>query len=61
MAEAFVKTFKRDYVFVSDLRSAEHVRAQLAYWFEDYSENAPHKGLQMKSPREYRRGLNLAI
>ncbi|RYF46307.1 MAG: hypothetical protein EOO38_14360 [Cytophagaceae bacterium] len=55
MAEAFVKTFKRDYVYVNDLSSAEHVRSQLTGWFTDYNENAPHKGLQMRSPREYLR------
>lgn len=59
MAEAFVKTFKRDYVYVNDLSSAARVREQLAGWFRDYNENAPHKGLGMMSPREYRR-LNVA-
>ncbi|RYF00517.1 MAG: hypothetical protein EOO77_33925 [Oxalobacteraceae bacterium] len=58
MAEAFVKTFKRDYVFVNDLASAADVRAQLAAWFDDYNENAPHKGLKMMAPREYLRSLN---
>ena len=53
MAEAFVKTFKRDYVYVRDLSSAAEVRKQLASWFSDYNLNAPHKGLQMQSPREY--------
>lgn len=55
MAEAFVKTFKRDYVWLGDLSSADRVREQLASWFEDYNENAPHKGLKMRSPRQYRR------
>lgn len=53
MAEAFVKTFKRDYIHVGDLSSAEEVRKRLPQWFEDYCENAPHKGLRMKSPRQY--------
>lgn len=57
MAEAFVKTFKRDYVYVSDVSSARKVLEQLPQWFEDYNENAPHKGLGMKSPREYRRSI----
>lgn len=60
MAEAFVKTFKRDYVYLGDLSTAEIVRAQLPGWFEDYNEQAPHKGLGMKAPREYRRELQLA-
>ena len=57
MAEAFIKTFKRDYVWLGDLSSAERVREQLVAWFEDYNENAPHKALKMKSPRQYRREL----
>lgn len=57
MAEAFVKTFKRDYVWLGDLSSADRVREQLASWFEDYNENAPHKALKLKSPRQYRREL----
>jgi hypothetical protein len=28
--------------------------AQLPGWFEDYNEFAPHKGLRMKSPSEFR-------
>lgn len=55
MAEAFVKTFKRDYVHVNPLYDARFVLAQLPKWFEDYNEFHPHKGLKMKSPREYRR------
>lgn len=53
MAEAFVKTFKRDYAYVGDLSSADKVRDQLDEWFRDYNENAPHKALGMMSPREY--------
>lgn len=55
MAEAFVKTFKRDYAYIADLRSAQRVLEQLPGWFEDYNNNAPHKGLKMLSPREYYR------
>ena len=55
MSEAFVKTFKRDYVYVNELRDAASVMRQLAAWFEDYNEVHPHKGLRMQSPREYRR------
>lgn len=53
MAEAFVKTFKRDYVYIKDRPDARTVLAQLPQWFEDYNENHPHKGLSMHSPREY--------
>lgn len=55
MAEAFVKTFKRDYVYLHRLETAQAVLAQLPGWFEDYNEKAPHKGLKMKSPRQFRR------
>lgn len=53
MAEAFVKTFKRDYVTFGNLESAQAVLEQLPEWFEDYNEKAPHKGLKMLSPRQY--------
>jgi len=55
MAEAFVKTFKRDYVYLADLTDAGTVIAQLPTWFADYNENHPHKGLNMLSPRQFRR------
>jgi hypothetical protein len=53
MAEAFVKTFKRDYVYVHDRPDAKTIMAQLDQWFEDYNEYHPHKGLKMKSPRQF--------
>ena len=53
MAEAFVKTFKRDYVYVHDRPDAQTVLSQLSAWFEDYNEIHPHKALQMRSPREF--------
>jgi len=55
MAEAFVKTFKRDYVWNADLSDAIKVMAQIPKWIEDYNEVAPHKGLKMLSPRQFRR------
>jgi putative transposase len=57
MAESFVKTFKRDYVYVHDRPDAQSVLAQLPRWFEDYNENHPHKALRMKSPREFIRSF----
>jgi len=60
MAEAFVKTFKRDYVSFGDLSNADSVRDQLPIWFDEYNERAPHKGLGMRAPREYRRDIQLA-
>lgn len=60
MAEAFVKTFKRDYVYLNDLPDAATVMAKLPEWIEDYNATHPHKGLKMKSPWEYRAELALA-
>jgi putative transposase len=57
VAEAFVKTFKRDY-YVNQLPSAPEVIAQLPGWFTDYNEVHPHKGLGMRSPREYLRAVS---
>jgi transposase InsO family protein len=57
MAEAMVKTFKRDYAWVGDLSSADAVFKQLPGWFDDYNEHAPHKGLKMMSPRQYIRAI----
>jgi putative transposase len=59
ISEAFVKTFKRDYVYLNELHDAQTVMKQLDGWFNDYNENAPHKGLNMKSPREFRRSLTI--
>jgi transposase InsO family protein len=58
IAEAFVKLFKRDYVYTSELWTAESVLRQLPGWFKDYNQNHPHSGLQMKSPLEYRESVN---
>jgi putative transposase len=45
MAEAFVKTFKRDYVRVSPIPDDS--------WMEDYNTVHPHSRLGYRSPREY--------
>jgi transposase InsO family protein len=60
MAEAFVKTFKRDYVYVHDRPDAQTVLSQLSAWFEDYNEIHPHKALRMNSPREFIRSYQPA-
>jgi putative transposase len=57
MAESFVKTFKRDYVWVHRLDNAQVVMEQLPGWFRDYNENHPHSSLKMMSPREYVQSL----
>ena len=57
MCEAFVKTLKRDYVRVNPIPDANAALDQIAGWFEDYNENHPHSGLNMRSPREFRTAL----
>jgi transposase InsO family protein len=58
MAEAFIKTFKRDYVYINQRPDAQAVMTQLPHWFEDYNEVHPHKGLNMLSPREFIRSYS---
>ena len=55
MAEAFVKTFKRDYVERMDRCDALTVMRQLTSAFEHYNEVHPHSALKMLSPRMFRR------
>lgn len=60
MAESFVKTIKRDYVWFGDLSSAKVVMEQLSKWMADYNDKAPHKALKMLSPREFIKKQKLA-
>ena len=53
MAEAFVRTIKRDYVRVSPQPNAEAVLRQLPSWIAHYNEVHPHKALGYRSPREF--------
>ncbi len=55
MAEAFVKTFKRDYADRMDRRDGPTVMRQLGPAFEHYNEVHPHSALTMMSPRLFRR------
>lgn len=55
MAEAFVKTFKRDYIYINNVSSAAYVLESLPAYFDDYNEVAPHKGLRMMSPKMFLR------
>ena len=57
MAEAFVKTLRRDYVYLSKLDDAATVLRLFPSWLEDYNEVHPHKGSKMRSPRDFGRGL----
>jgi transposase InsO family protein len=58
MAEAFVKTFKRDYARVSPRPDAASVLRQLDSWFEHHNRMHPHKALGYRSPREFRSGVD---
>ena len=60
LAEAFVGTFKRDYVDGAELRDAESVLAQLGGWIDDYNTQAPHSALGMRSPVAYRAEATLS-
>jgi transposase InsO family protein len=53
MAEAFVKTFKRDYVRVNPIPDAATALAFIDSWMEDYNTVHPHSRLGYRSPREY--------
>ncbi len=55
MAEAFVNTFKRDYVAGGDLPTAARVLEQVPHWIDDYIMFAPHSSLRMLSPAEFQR------
>lgn len=53
MAEAFVRTMKRDYARVSPMPDAAAVVRLLPIWFEHYNTVHPHKALRYRSPREF--------
>ncbi len=54
MAEAFVKTFKRDYAQTRPRPDAGTVIEQLDGWFTRDNTIHPHKALGYRSPREFR-------
>ena len=53
VSEAFVKTLKRDYARIQPRPDALTVLQQLPAWIDDYNESHPHRGLRMRSPREF--------
>jgi putative transposase len=53
MAEAFVRTLKRDYVRVSSIPNAEAFLRLLPVWLAHYNDVHPHKALGYRSPREF--------
>ena len=58
MAEAFVKTLRRDYIRITPLPEAANVLGLVAGWIDDYNTVHPHSALAMRSPREFRATLN---
>ena len=54
MAEAFVKTFKRDYASILPTPDALTVLGSLSTWFADYNAVHPHSALRYRSPDEFR-------
>lgn len=53
MAESFIGTLKRDYVYENVLEDFETVKRLIREWIDDYNSVAPHSALGMKSPREF--------
>jgi putative transposase len=53
MAEAFVRTIKRDYARVDHLPDARTVIETLPLWFDHYNRVHPHSALRYRSPREF--------
>jgi putative transposase len=57
IAEAFVRTFKRDYVRVGACPDAQTVLRSLPAWFTHYNEIHPHRALGYRSPRQFSRAI----
>ena len=53
MAEAFVRTIKRDHARVSSCPDARYVMATLPGWFAHYNQRHTHRALGYRSPREF--------
>lgn len=53
MAEAFVRTPKRDYARASPRTDAQTVIDQLPQWLDHYNRVHPHRALGYRSPREF--------
>lgn len=58
MAEAFVKTLKRDYVRITPLPDAVTALGLVSAWIDDYNTVHPHSALAMRSPVEFRSAFN---
>jgi transposase InsO family protein len=58
IAEAFIETLKRDYVYITPLPDAATVLGLVSAWIDDYNTVHPHSALAMRSPVEFRSALN---
>jgi len=59
MAEAFVKTFQRDYVYLAEVHTANAVLRAVGAWFDDYNNHHPHSGFRRHRARRRLRGSPL--
>jgi transposase InsO family protein len=57
VADAFVNTFKRDYIRIKPLTNAETALNAVADWMNDYNEVDPHSGLAYRSPKGIQRAI----
>ncbi len=55
IVEAFVKTFRRDYLRLSILPDPDTVLRLLPAWFDDYNTIHPHSALRFPSPAGVRK------
>ena len=53
IAEAFFKSFKRDYVYQHLCETFDEVGAKIPAWVEDYNTQAPHSALGLLSPAKF--------
>ena len=60
MSEAFVKTFKRDYVRINPLPDGVTGLRRIPGWIDDDNEIHPHSAPRMRSPREFIRANTIA-
>ena len=58
MPEAFVRTFKRDYIRITPLPDAPTVLGLVPAWTCDHNTVRPHSALAIRSPVEFRSALN---
>lgn len=53
IAEAFFKSFKRDYVWQDICETFESIGSKIPGWIEDYNTRAPHSALGMLTPVKF--------